>query len=235
MSLILKILKKKKGYRKYIGPKRIIIIIFLIFLFLWGWEYYKNDLLSPKIVEYYIQDYPLYSLLLFIGLYAILIIGSMPSLPMNLAAGFFWGGLLGGIYSALAVTIGGWIAFLLSRYLFGQPLTNELENKWLKKIQKEYKQNEWKFIAFVRINPIMPTAAINYLLGLTSVSSNVFLWATFAFLLPPSLFYAYIGENMNTLLSEQVTDSDYIKAIIIISCAVTIIAGLKLFNKIYKK
>ena len=170
---LLKSLQKKKGLRRYIGPKRLVLLLLLVLFVLWAWDYYKSGALSPGFIEQYLHAYPVGSVLLFIGIYAISVVAALPSLPLNLAAGFFWGGLLGGVYTVLGVTLGSWISFLIARWLIGQPLADRFENKWVNKVQEEFERNGWKFAAFVRINPIIPTGPLNYLLGLTSLPSLV--------------------------------------------------------------
>ena len=181
MSLILKSLQKKRGIRRYIGPKRVILLLGLIAFVFWTWDYYRTGALSPTMIEQYRDNHPVGAVMLFILIYAISVIASVPSLPLNLAAGFFWGGLVGGVYSTLGVTIGGWVSFAVARWLIGQPFAETFDNKWARKVQREFDQGGWKFVAFARINPIIPTGPLNYLLGLTSLSNRGFLWASFVF------------------------------------------------------
>jgi len=119
MTFLIKSLKKKKGLRRYIGPKRIFLLCILAIFVIWAWDYYKSGALSPSIIEAYRNQNRLFAVLLFTLIYAISVIAALPSLPLNLAAGFFWGGILGGVYSTLGVTLGGWISFLIAPW---QPL-----------------------------------------------------------------------------------------------------------------
>lgn len=91
MTFLLKSIKKKKGLRRYIGPKRVALMVLLTLFVLWAWNYYKSGALSPSIIEHYRNDYPVGSVLLFVAGYAISVIAALPSLPLNLAAVFFWG------------------------------------------------------------------------------------------------------------------------------------------------
>ena len=234
MTFLLKSIKKKKGLRRFIGPKRVALLSLFTLFMLWVWNYYKSGALSPVIIEHYLHDHPVGSVLLFMIVYAISVISALPSLPLNLAAGFFWGGVLGGIFSTIGVTIGGWVSFLTARWLIGQPLADRFENKWAKRVQEEFERNGWKFVAFARINPIIPTGPLNYLLGLTSISNRGFLWATFIFLLPPSIAVAYIGDTLQTFVAQQSGISEIIRGILTVSGAVTFLALAKFTSKIYK-
>jgi uncharacterized membrane protein YdjX (TVP38/TMEM64 family) len=153
-------------------------------------------------------------------------------LPFNLAGGYFWGGLFGGLYSAIAVTLGGWAAFCLARALIGMPFAKRCENRWVEKVRREFERSGWRFIAFVRLNPIIPTGPLNYLLGLTATSHFVFLWATFIFLLPPSMAVAYIGDSFRTFVADDIGVNSVIRTILFVSGAVTVVASLKLASKL---
>ncbi len=235
MSLILKSIQNKRGIRRYIGPKRIILLLGLVAFVFWAWHYYHTGSFSPALIEQYRDDHPVWAVVLFVLIYAVFVIASLPSLPLNLAAGFFWGGLLGGVYTTVGVTIGGWISFALARWLIGQPFAKNCHNKWASKVQSEFDQGGWKFVAFARINPIIPTGPLNYLLGLTSLSSSTFLWATFVFLLPPAIAVAYIGDTLQTFTTQQSGVSEIVRGILIISAAVTFFVGIKYASSIFKK
>lgn len=225
--------RKRRGIRRYIGPKRIILLLGFIFFVFWAWDYYYAGVLNPSLIEHYRNDHPIGSVMLFILIYVISVIASLPSLPLNLAAGFFWGGVLGGIYSTLSVTIGGWISFAAARWLIGQPLAKKFDSKWMNKVQNEFDQWGWKFVAFARINPIIPTGPLNYLLGLTSLSNKSFLWATFVFLLPPAIAVAYIGDSLQTF-TQQENVNGMVKGILVLSAAVTFLVGIKFVSKVFK-
>ena len=235
MSLILKSIKNKRGIRRYIGPKRIILLVALTAFVIFAWDYYRAGTLSPAIIEQFRDNHPVGAVLLFVLIYAVSVIASVPSLPLNLAAGFFWGGFVGGIYSTIGVTIGGWVSFASARWLIGQPLAGQFDNKWASRVQKEFDKSGWKFVAFARINPIIPTGPLNYLLGLTSLSNRGFLWATFVFLLPPSIAVAYIGDMLQTFTAQQSGVSEIVRGILVASVAVTFLFGVKFAFNIFKK
>ncbi|OGX03227.1 MAG: hypothetical protein A3G87_05325 [Omnitrophica bacterium RIFCSPLOWO2_12_FULL_50_11] len=235
MPFILKSIQKKRGIRRYIGPKRVILLLGFIAFVFWAWDYYRTGSLSPVMIEQYRDNHPVGAVMLFILIYAVSVIASVPSLPLNLAAGFFWGGVLGGVYATLGVTIGGWVSFAAARWLIGQPLAEKFDNKWACKVQSGFDQGGWKFVAFARINPIIPTGPLNYLLGLTSLSNRGFLWATFVFLLPPSIAVAYIGDTLQTFSTQQSGVSEIVRGILIASAAVTFLVGVRFAFSIFKK
>lgn len=236
MSFILRSLKRKKGIRRYIGPKRFFLLLVVTFFVIWTWNYYRSGALDPSIIEQYRAEYPIRTVALFVLIYALSVIAALPSLPLNLAAGFFWGGVTGGIYVTMGVTLGGWISFLVARHLIGQPLAQKFDSRWVSRAQSEFDRNGWKFVAFARINPIIPTGPLNYLLGLTSLSNKGFIWATFIFLLPPSVAIAYVGESFQTFVADDHTNvNEIVRGILILSAAVTFMVLIKFAFNIFNK
>jgi len=213
--------------RRYIRPKRILLLVALLAFVLWAWEHYRAGTLSPQIVEQYREHHPLTAVLLFLLIYAISVVAALPALPLNLAAGFFWGGLVGGVYSTIGVTIGGWVSFAAARWLIGQPFAKKFDNKWASRVQSEFATSGWRFVAFARLNPIIPTGLLNYLLGLTSLSHRGFLWATFVFLLPPSIAVAYIGDTLRTFAAQHSGVNEVVTGILVASAAVTFLVGVR--------
>jgi len=117
----------------------------------------------------------------------------------------------------------------------GQRLTDNFERKWVKELQTGFKKNDWKFVAFLRVNPIIPTGPLNYLLGLTSLSRYKFLWTTFVFLLLPAIAVAYIGGSLHEYSTQDATTKESIKNISIASAAIVFLALIKFVAIIYKK
>lgn len=234
MSIILKALQKKRGLRRYIGPKRIILLIILIITLLVAWRYYRNGVLSPAVIQHYYQEHPFLAVILYMSIYALSVVSALPSLPLNLAAGYFWGGFVGGLYATIGVTVGSWISFAIARWLFGQPLAEKFDIKWVSKVQMEFEKFGWRFVAFARINPIIPTGPLNYLLGLTSISNRQFILPTFIFLLLPSILISYIGDALQTFATQQNEVSNIVKGVLIFSAAITVLFSFKYASRILK-
>ena len=191
------------------------------------WKLYGEGYIDLGQIKSYQESHPVLTLLLFIFVYALSVAGSLPTLPLNLAAGFFWGGVIGGTITAFSVTLGSWVSFFLARQLLGQPLTREFDNKWLGYAQTEFKKSGWKFLAFMRVNPVIPTGPLNYVLGLTSVSTATFLWTAMVFLLPPAIAVAYIGDVLQTFTVENADVQELVRNIIYLSGAITVVATIR--------
>lgn len=222
---------KKQGIRRFIGPKRMVILIGLILLILLAIYLRQNGWLNPDLLQRYIRIYPFMSALLFVAIYVVSIMSSFPTLPLNLAAGFFWGGFGGGLIATIAGGIGAILSFLGARVAFGQPLAKKFDpSRLVIQLQDEFDQKGWRFIAFVRLNPIFPTGVLNYVFGLTSINFWTYTWASIVFLFPPSLLFGIIGNRAGTfLLNDQI--NHLMSTILIISLSITLLISLRFISR----
>ncbi len=221
----------KEGVRRFVGPTRIVILIGLVALVFLTLHLRQIGLLKPNILESDIHYYPIRATVLFIVIYTTSIMSSLPTLPLNLAAGFFWGGLSGGFIATLASGMGAIISFFSARLIFGQPLAQKFDHRLVTQLQNEFDQKGWRFIAFVRLNPIFPTGLLNYIFGLTSISFWTYAWASIIFLFPPSLLLGIISDRAVTLLEEGKT-SDLMRTILVISLSSPLLLSLRFFARL---
>ena len=199
------------------------------------WANYHSGLFSLEFIRQYSFEHPIKAILLFLLLYSLTVLFALPSLPLNLAGGYFFGGLIGGIYSCIAVTIGSWLSFAYARWLVGQPLSKKLNNNWAKQIQLEFNKHGWKFVAFARINPVIPTGPLNYLLGLTSLSNSAFLLTTFLFLLPPTIAVSYVGDSLQTFTASNSSVAEVLRGIYIVSAVLISFVFVKFLLNYHNK
>ena len=111
---------------------------------------------------YFLKNYQILAPVLFILIYILMIIFLIPTLPMNLGAGFLWGGFLGGAISLVSTSFGAIIAFIISRYIIHDYFNNKFDSRIWQWLKQRIQKNDWKIIAFTRINPIFPFALTSY-------------------------------------------------------------------------
>ncbi len=191
-----------------------------------AWHFHGQATLGLVLLQRMLIDHPLPALALFMLMYAAVVVACLPSGPLNLAAGFFWGPLWGGVVATIGASIGSVAAFYLARLLFGQPLARRFDNHIVAAVQREFEAKGWRFLAFVRLNPIFPTGPLNYIFGLTPIDAARYSAATVAFLFPPSLAVAVIGFELNTFWAEGEA-ARLLRTLVIISAAVTALFALK--------
>lgn len=234
MTVSLEAVEQKKCFTRHISPRRIVFFLLFLVLLAGAWSLYRGGVLNPAGIAEMRAHHPVLAVFAFILVYAVSVLASLPSLPLNLAAGYFWGGLTGGIYAACGSIFGGWAAFGASRLLMGQVLAARTSNKWAARVAVEFDRAGWKFVAFARINPIIPTGPLNYLLGLTSLSHAGFLGASL-FLLPPSIVVAYIGDVLRSFTATAPGVQADMRDLLIGSACITFLVFARFVTKIFAK
>ena len=138
--------------------------------------------------------------LIFLGVYAIAPALFLPSIPLTLAAGFFWGPLWGVIFSITGATVGSCLPFFLARHLFQEAVRAKVPPERWEWLQDKVNRHGWKAVAFTRLVPLFPFNLLNYLFGLTPIPFHHYFWSTFVFMLPACIAFVAFGSSLGELV-----------------------------------
>lgn len=179
--------------------------------------------LSADQVLAYLPKHPILAAGFFIGTYALFVVAMLPALPLNLAAGFLFGAVAGGTLATVGGTLGCVLSFVVARYWLRTALGKHAQSERFAGFQNLMERRGWLFVAFIRLNPILPTGPINYMFGLTRLRLWTYTWTTFVFLLPPAVAFAAIGRAAKGLYSAAAHRTD-MHLIYVSSAALTLLS-----------
>jgi uncharacterized membrane protein YdjX (TVP38/TMEM64 family) len=148
--------------------------------------------LSAASIEAWIGQLGWIAPLVFIAGYALATVLFAPGLLFTLAGGALFGPLLGTVYNLSGATIGATLAFLTARYLASDWVTHKA-GKRLGPLVDGVAEEGWRFVAFVRLVPLIPFNLLNYALGLTQIRLSHYIIASFIFMAPGGAAYTYLG------------------------------------------
>ncbi|HTV26483.1 MAG TPA: VTT domain-containing protein [Xanthobacteraceae bacterium] len=225
---------RRQGLRRYIGPKRIFILLALSAAVVGAWYLRKHGILDVAAIEDFVRDHPVTGPIVMVLFYALAVLSGLPTLPINLAAGVVWGAVLGGLISACGTTLGAITVFAATRSIFGKPLAARVDNRLIAEFQKEFEEKGWRFIAFIRLNPALPTGPLNYVLALTGIDAFTYSWATFVFLIPSGIAVALIGRSVGTFVLKG-NMSGIVTTVLTVSAAATVLAGLAYWGHLQRR
>lgn len=191
---------------------------------------YQSGLLVPEAVLRIQQSHPAAAPLLFMLIYAMMVLFLLPTLPLNLGAGFLWGPYLGWAYSMIGATTGACAAFLMTRYLAYDYLNAKFNHRAWRWLQDAITESGWKAVAFARINPIFPFGPVNFFFGTTSIPFVKFLWSTVAFIALPALAISYIGNSVGGLAQKGDVESQ-LAGLALASLIITLTILVRIFVK----
>ena len=151
-----------------------------------------RDQLSVEQLTAWVRQLGWLAPLVFIACYAIATVFFLPGLLFTLAGGVLFGPLYGTLYNLVGATIGATLAFLTARYIAYDWVTQRTGNR-LQQLVKGVEEEGWRFVAFVRLVPLIPFNLLNYALGLTRLRLSHYIITSFIFMAPGGAAYTYLG------------------------------------------
>ena len=123
-----------------------------------------------------------------------------PGTPLTLITGSIFGVWFGTLVALIGNTIGAICAFLLSRYIFKEN-AQVLIAKYprIKKYIAQLEEKGLSTILFLRLVPLFPFNATNFLLGVTPVSLRTYILGSFIGMIPGTFLFVYLGGSLRKL------------------------------------
>ncbi|CAD7703970.1 unnamed protein product, partial [Ostreobium quekettii] len=132
--------------------------------------------------------------------YTVLEILAVPAAPLTLAAGYLFGSVAATAVVSVSATVAAVSAFLISRYLLRDKVLEWAnDNKTFAAVDKALKKDAFKCVFLLRLSPLMPFAASNYLYGLTSIDLGPYTLGSWLGMLPGTFAYVSAGSVGRTL------------------------------------
>lgn len=130
----------------------------------------------------------------FIIIYAIATILAVPGTILTLSAGALFGVVFGTLWTVIGATLGATGAFLIARFVAGEEARSQFEKgDRLRQLRQGIEQNGFWFVLSIRLSPIFPFIAVNYLLGLTPIPLTAYFLATLIGIVPGTFAYTWLG------------------------------------------
>lgn len=120
----------------------------------------------------------------------------VPGVILTLAAGALFGPFLGTVWTVIGATLGATSAFLIARFIAGDWARAQFEKgERLGQLIQGIEQDSFWFALSIRLAPIFPFVAANYLLGLTPIKLHSYVLATTVGIIPGTFAYTWIGQS----------------------------------------
>jgi uncharacterized membrane protein YdjX (TVP38/TMEM64 family) len=134
---------------------------------------------------------------IYIVLYIISAVFSLPASVITISGGIVFGPILGGILALIGATIGASAAFLVARYLARDFIVGKFGNNAIfKKIEAGVEKNGTDFLILTRLVPIFPYNIQNYAYGVTNIKLPTFALVSMVTMAPGAFIYAYMAGEI---------------------------------------
>jgi len=170
----------------------------------------------------WVEDNPAEGVFAFIGVYFVATVLFIPGTILTLGAGFVFssafglgvGVLLASIAVFVGASSGALASFLLGRYLLRDwVMTLTSKYQLFGAIDTALTNNGFKIMSLLRLSPIIPFNALNYIAGVTSVSFRDNALALL-FILPGTVLYVFLGSSAGSLSDSESSGDDQTTTII---------------------
>jgi uncharacterized membrane protein YdjX (TVP38/TMEM64 family) len=176
--------------------KGLLALCLVLFLFLAEYLWNIVSLFHPDRVQEILVKAGGLAPILYMTLMALaVVISPIPSVPLDVAAGAFFGPFLGTIYSAIGALGGAVVSFLIARYL-GRGFIERFVSGHINFCTTCSDVLLRKVVFIARLLPIFSFDIVSYGAGLTKMSLKAFAVATFLGMLPLTFVYNYFGSAL---------------------------------------
>ncbi|KIC15185.1 TVP38/TMEM64 family protein [Leisingera sp. ANG-Vp] len=136
---------------------------------------------------------------LFIGIYIVIVVFSLPGAAVaSVTGGFLFGLVTGTAFNVISATIGAAGIFLAARWGLGATLTAKMESAEgrVQMLKQALRQNEIEVLLLLRLVPAVPFFVANLLPALVGVKFRNFLWTTAVGIIPGGIVFTWIGVGL---------------------------------------
>lgn len=190
----------------------------------------KYGYFSADAVVFFLKSHPVMAPVVFIAVYAVMVVCLVPTLPLNLGAGLIWGPYWGGALTVIGAGLGSAAAFLAARHIASEYLNKKFNHPAWLWLRNEIQVKQWKAVAFTRINPIFPFGPSSYFFGLTPIRFSRYIVTTLISIVPLSILFASLGSSVGGIVLEG-DIYRLVKDMLAVSLAVTLLIVLKIAVK----
>jgi uncharacterized membrane protein YdjX (TVP38/TMEM64 family) len=172
-----------------------LIIAVIIGYFIFG----GKELLNPKYYQALYQDSPFSTALIFFAIYVLSTAISQPSSAiLSIASGIIFGRSLGIPLALIACTLGGTLAFLSSRYLLHDFIKKRFSQQY-HKVNRGVEKDGAFYVFSLRMVPVIPFWLLNLVMGLTTMKTSHFCFATLLGMLPITAILVHFGAEIGAI------------------------------------
>lgn len=173
--------------------KALLLFAFILTVLLTERLWNVSSYLNPENIRRLLDTGGVYAPLIYIGMMVLVAMSPFPNMPMDIAAGAFFGPFWGAVYSLTGTLIGAVTGFTISR-LLGRELIERYLGGHFNFCTACSDRLLTKVVFLSRLLPIFSIDIVSYGAGLTKMSLKRFALATFFGMMPLAFVYNYFGS-----------------------------------------
>ena len=182
--------------KRWLLVSNILALVILTWLLRQSLSEWLTILSDQAFVSSYVQSYGALAPLVLAFLQVLqVIVAFIPGHVFVIAGGYIYGMPLGLLFNIVCVVTASQLGFLLARWA-GRPLVHRLaDRETIEKWETIAEERGFLFFTIAFVLPVFPTDLMNFVAGLTGISSRKFLAANFLGRFPSVLVLTLIGSH----------------------------------------
>lgn len=188
--------------------KRVLLCVALVLAAIVYWQSGLHEVLTldrlqasrEMLVRWHVA-HPVWSVAVYMVAYVLLTALSFPGATVLTLGGAavlgFWVAL---VAVSVASTVGATLAFLVSRYLLRDWVTNRFST-FMPRIDGGVRRDGTLYLFTLRLVPAVPFVVVNLVMGLTSMRTWTYFWVSQLGMLPGTAVYVYAGQELGQIRS----------------------------------
>ena len=170
---------------------RVVVLVTVVAVVLAG--VLGRDAFQFRALETFVNDLAAWGALAFVVAFAVGTVAFLPGSIFGLAGGALFGPVWGAVWNLAGGTLGATLSFLAARHISGEWVARKAGGK-LQEILRGVEAEGWRFVALMRLVPVVPFNLLNYALGLTRIRLGEYVLATLVCMIPGTVAYAWLGH-----------------------------------------
>lgn len=201
--------EKMKTFLKKYGPILIIVTLMAVGYFSGFFQSLDYETLRYHHVELteYVNDSPIMTPFMFIGVYAFATALSIPGgLILSLLGGFLFKQPWAMLYVLVGATLGATLLFLAARTAVGGLLKKKAGPR-LAKMEEGFNKNPASYLLFLRFVPLFPFWLVNLAPAFFNVRLSTFIWTTLVGIAPGAFVFTQAGRGLGVIFETNASFS----------------------------
>jgi uncharacterized membrane protein YdjX (TVP38/TMEM64 family) len=149
----------------------------------------------------WVTSHPVTAPMLYILLYAVAVLVSLPEAAvLTAAAGLLFGTLFGGILAVVGSSVGAIALFLAVRYHLADAIANR-SGRFLNAVRLSLRRDGFSYLLAIRLVPAFPFWLVNLAAALSGMRLLPYASATVLGIIPATFVFASIGAGLGDVLA----------------------------------
>lgn len=184
----------------------IVLVLLAVLVLSTGWQHalsLETLVRNRARIDAFVSEHRAAALALYIGLYIVVVLLSLPGAAiMTMTGGFLFGTVVGALAGIVGSSTGALIVFLVARSAAGEFLLRRA-GPLAAKLAEGFRADAFHYLLFLRLVPVFPFWMVNLAGALFSVPTATFMAATLIGILPAAFVFAFTGAGLDSVIAAQ--------------------------------